>query len=156
MIKISFYYTLFITLFFCLISCSSAPTPEQQIEGYISDIVKSCQNRDLKGLKKLISDNYIDTRHNNRKAILQIAASHFIRNKSINILTKIESLNFSNSGTTANLTVYAALSKLAIQEGDLDLLHAKIHRFEIILQKESKKWLLSSAEWQRATIDDFL
>lgn len=155
MIKV-FLYTFTTAFFISLASCSSSPSPEEQIEEFISEVVKESESRDLRGLKKLISENYSDKNKRTRKEILQIAASHFIRNKNINILNRFESLIFSDDETTASLTVYAAISNFAIQEDDMKLLQADIHRFDIDLQKVSKRWLLSSAKWQRASIDDFL
>lgn len=151
-----FLYTFTTAFFISLVSCSSVPNPEEQIEEYISEVVKQAESRDLRGLKKLISKNYSDKNKRTQKEVIQIAASHFIRNKNINILTRFDSIIFSNNETTASLTVYAAISNLEIQEDDMELLQAEIHRFDIVLQKVSKRWLLSSAKWQRASIDDFL
>ncbi len=139
-----------------LLSCSNQLSPDEEIHAFIATAEKEVESRDFRELKKLISPNYNDKSNRSKKDVLRILAGYFLRNKNINILTRIDSINISNVDKSATLTVFVALSNSVIPKDNLRLLQAEIHRLDFELQKISNSWLLYSATWHRASTDDFI
>ncbi len=150
------YLTLLILILTLLCSCSEQLSPEEEVILYITKVEEEAESRDLSGIKKLISKSYNDKNKRTRKEILQIAASYFLRNKNINILTKIDSIQFSPTYDSASAIVYVAISRIDLPEDDIRLLQAEMHKFDINLEKSSKGWLLKSTEWRQTTAEEFL
>jgi hypothetical protein len=139
-----------------LSSCQGPESKEEEIGRYIADAASAFAKKDTGDLKKLIAEEYKDGRNFSRQDIGRILAGYFLRNPEINVLTSLESLQFlEENDDAARISIYVAVSRIPLEQDDLDLLDATFYKLEGRLVK-NKKWLLQSSELFHATADDFI
>ncbi len=131
-------------------------SPEQQIQRFVAAAENGAEQRDLSSIKKLISDNYVDTRKRTKRDIVRITAGYFLRHMSIHLLTRIGELSFPEENK-AHLQLFVAMagSPLANAEALLNL-RADLYRFDMVLVRDNgKDWQLSDIAWRQAIKEDF-
>lgn len=144
-----------IFLAFAFMSCQGPQSKEEAIDRYIAEAATAFQKKDSGDLKKLIADEYRDGRNFSRQDIGRILSGYFLRNPEVNVLTSLESLQFAEEDSIALISIYVAVSRVPLEQDDLDLLGATFYKLEGKLVQK-KKWLLQSSELHHATADDFI
>lgn len=146
-----------ITAIFLSTACSQdADNPEAEILAYIAAGEAATQKRDVFAIKSMIADEYLDKKGRNQQNVVSITAGYFFRHKNIHTLTRVKQLTFPQP-VHANLVLLVGLAGDPI--GDFEhllALRATIHRFEMQLVKQAGEWQLLSAQWRRASHDDFI
>ncbi len=150
--------TLFsITAIFLSTACSqSSDSPEQQILAYIAAGETAAQKRDIFAIKSMIADEYLDKKGRNRQKVVSIVAGYFFRHKNIHTLSRVKQLTFPRPGR-AHLVLMVGLAGDPIGDFEhLFALQATVHLFDMQLVEQAGEWRLLSAQWRRASRDDFL
>jgi len=143
-------------LFFISACNKEASSPEQQIQNLVSTMETSVEQRSLDSVKKLIDSDYQDEWNGNRRAALRALMFYFQGHQSIHLLTRISDIQLSDDEKSATATVYVGMSgNRAEQSEALIDLNADLYRFDIELIADDYDWLISSAKWQRARLEDF-
>lgn len=140
-----------------LASCSPAPeSPDAQVRAALAAIEAAAGARDVDALAVHVSDRYGDASGNDKRALLGVAALHFVRNQAVYTLTRIQSLELPEPGR-ADVRVLAALAGRPIPDAAaLAALRADLYRFDVTLSEEEPgTWRISAARWQPATLSDF-
>ena len=138
-----------------LISCGKDSTPEKQIENFVNKGKDLVEQRDLGGVRDLVSKNYKDEKQRGRQEIVQIATAYIWRYKNIHIFTKAKNLHFPDS-ITAELQLYVAIADLPILSAEsLRDLKTRLYRFDLELAKEKDDWRIITVNWWPATHEDF-
>ena len=139
-----------------LISCSKDDSPEKQIENFVNKGAYIAEQRDLVGIRGLVSKNYKDEKQRDHRAVVQIATAYIWRYRNIHIYTQIKNLHLPDS-MKAELQLYVAMADLPILSAKLlrDL-KARLYRFDLELANEEGDWRISKASWWPATYEDFL
>ncbi|MFQ5829689.1 MAG: hypothetical protein ACE5JD_11125 [Candidatus Methylomirabilia bacterium] len=143
---------------FGLLACSSEPdSPEGQVRALLDRAEVAAEKKDLGALKPLISDHYTDGLGQNKRGILGILAYHFLRNKSIHLLTRVQSVTLPEPDQ-AEATVFVAMAGRPIPAvEELAGLRADLYRFDFALAQEGENnWKVIRAVWRPAEIGDFL
>lgn len=140
---------------FSLSSCQGPESREEEINRYIAEAAGAFAKKDTGDLKKLIAEDYKDGRNFSRQDIGRILSGYFLRNPEVNVLTSLESLQFLEENDAVLISIYVAVSRIPLEQNDLDLLGATFYKLEGKLVKD-KKWLLQTSELHHARADDFI
>jgi hypothetical protein len=138
------YLTLSLTIL--LISAcgsDSAGDPEDALRGWVARGELAVEQKDRGDLLELISEDYVDSRGNDRDRIGEILRLYFFRQESIALLTSIDEVAlFDDSAAQVMLTVGMA----GTNNGAFGI-RADAYRFELELQKPDDEWKLIGARW---------
>ena len=141
-----------------LISACSQDTndPEQQIRNMVSAMETAVEQRSLDNVKVHVDSDYSDEWNGNRRAALRALLFYFQGHQSIHLLTRISNIDLSDDLTSASVVVYVGMAGDPVEKSEsLIDLNADLYRFDIQLEAEGNDWLISSARWQRARVEDF-
>ena len=127
-----------------LIACGNPPTPpEQAVRAWVANGQQAAEDKDRRALLKMISPAYADARGNSRDEIESLFRLYFLRQNSIALLTKIESLRIiGDSAAALELSVGMA----GTNDGVLGF-SADAYRFDLELERDGDEWLLISGRW---------
>jgi hypothetical protein len=144
-----------LALVFALGCGADETTPEDQVRRVLAALESAAQARDVGALKNQLSESYKDAQGNDRRAVLGMATGHFMRNKSVYVLTRIVAVEIAEPGF-ASAEALVALAGTPIRDaGALPEVHADLYRFDLRLRDERGTWRVISAAWQPATLSDF-
>jgi len=147
---------IFISGYACSTNNTGNLSPEQQIQHFVNTAKIRAESRDIKGLNRLIAENYTDNKQRNKQMLSQILTGYFWRYKNIHVFTQINNLHFSHTDT-AQLQLLVAMADLPIDSIDMLLnSRARLYQFDMKLVYEKSVWKLNKVNWQIATLDDFL
>ena len=137
--------------------CSNPPsTPEDEIRQLISTMEDAVREKQIGSLKQHISESYNDEENRDKNALKGIFAYYFLQNRSIHLLTRVESIELPRPGT-AEVALFVAMAGRRI--ADVALLHqisADLYRFDgTFMKEEDGIWRLVEASWHPATTEDF-
>jgi hypothetical protein len=138
--------------------CASEPeSPEARMRVLLDQMEVAAEQKNLRPLKAMLSEQYSDEHHNDRQAILGLLAYHFLRNQSIHLLTRVTTIEFPEPGRAA-VRVYVAMAGRPIPDVDaLTRLRADLYRFDFRLSEGGESgWLVTGAAWRPAEAADFL
>lgn len=141
-----------------LFACADEPaSPEEHVRALITQAETAAEQRDLDALKALISDAYRDDRGNAKQNIATLINFYFLQNRSIHLLTRLDTLAFADSAQ-AEARLFVALAAQPIGEASLlSLARAALYRFDVTVVDEGNgAWRVTQAAWQRAEAGDFL
>lgn len=144
---------------FCLpllVSCSPAEdSPETQIRTLLKQGETAAEKKQTGELRQMISDKYSDSQGQDKKAIEAILRYYFLRNETIHLLIRIQSIAFPRPAQAQAIVLVAMAGQPISGAQELERLRADLHRFEITLAGENKEWKVICAEWRRAEPGDF-
>ncbi|MHB8535776.1 MAG: hypothetical protein ACYDBW_10070 [Sulfuricaulis sp.] len=140
-----------------LVSCSSGPDqPEAQVRALLKRGAAAAEKKESGVLRGLISEKYSDTQGQNKKAVEAILRYYFLRNESIYLFTRIQSIEFPEAARAQAVVLVAMAGQPIADASQIERLHADLHHFDITLVREGKDWKVIDAEWRRAEFRDFL
>jgi hypothetical protein len=145
-------------LFILLLSGCSQDTDsaESQIRSMLSSMETAIQQRSLDKVKSLVSPDYKDEWHPNRRAALRSLLFYFQGHTSIHLLTRVSELAISDDEKTATLVVFVGMAGKPIENADyLVALNADLFRFEVDLVNDGDDWLVAGTSWQRVRPESF-
>ena len=140
-----------------VISCSSEPhTPEAQVRALLKQGEAAAEKKESRVLRELISEKYSDSEGQDKKAVEAILRYYFLRNETIHLFTRVQSITFPEPSRAQAVVLVAMAGQPIPDAQQLERLHADLHRFDITLAREDKEWKVIRAEWRRAEFSDFL
>lgn len=117
---------------------------------------QAAEEKNLRALKDVVDERYADANGNDRDAIVGLLTYHFLRNRTIHLLTQIAEMQVGDDGV-ASVTAYVAMAGRPILGSEaLAQLRANLYRFEFTLEEDEAEWLLTRAAWRPADPEDFL
>ncbi|NNF46644.1 MAG: hypothetical protein HKP44_06035 [Desulfofustis sp.] len=136
------------------VSCNSPTTPEEIATQFIRESEEAFEERDILGLKKLISPQYRDSQNRTAGDVVSIAAAYIRSSKSIYLFTDLDSAV--NAEEHIQAKVLGAFTARPISDRSiLGRIQADIYWFDITLAQENDGWKLVEAQWKQAVVDDF-
>ena len=137
-------------------SCSPAEdSPETQVRMLLKRGESAAEKKETGALRKMISEKYSDSQGQDKRAIEAILRYYFLRNESIHLLMRIQSIAFPQPAQAQAVVLVAMAGQPISGTQELERLRADLHRFEITLINENKEWKVIRAEWRRAELGDF-
>jgi hypothetical protein len=139
-----------------LVSCSpDEESPEAQVRALLKHGETAAEKKQTGVLRKMISEKYSDNQGQDKRAIEAILRYYFLRNESIHLLMRIQSIAFPQPAQAQAVVLVAMAGQPISGAQELERLRADLHRFEITLASENKEWKVIRAEWRRAEPGDF-
>ncbi len=122
----------------------------------IAQAEAAAEERDLDTIKALVSETYRDERGNSKQTVARLVNLYFLQNRSIHLLTRIDTLAVADS-LQAEASVLVAMAGQPIGEASiLSLARAAVYRFDFTFADEGESdWKVMSVRWQRAEAGDF-
>ena len=118
-------------------------TPEEALRAWVEAAELAAEEKARGALVGMISPDYIDARGNDRAALDRTLRLLFLRQQSITLLVKLDSVEvFNETAAQVSLTV-----GMAGTNGGRFGLSADAYRFELDLVAEDDEWLLTAARW---------
>lgn len=143
-------------IFPLLVSCSSErETPEAQVRAFLKRGETAAAKKETPVLRQMISGKYADSQGQDKQAIEAVLRYYFLRNKSIYLFTRVQSIGFPEPARAEAVVLVAMAGQPMAGAEDVARLRADLHRFEITLIREDKDWKVVRAEWRRAEPGDF-
>jgi len=123
----------------------------------LTEAEQAAEAKDIKVIKKMISDNYADAHGRNKDDLKGVLAYHFLRNQSMHLALRMDSIALQPSGEVEGV-LYIAMANTPISSFEaLAELRATLYRFEFRWVDEGKRdWKLIQSNWRRASHTDFL
>ena len=127
-----------------LAACDEPPSePEKELRAWVAAGVTAAENKERRGLVRMISEAYADARGNERSDIENMLRVYFLRQHKIGLLTKIEEITvYDDTAAKLNMTVGMA----GTNDGVFGF-SADAYRFELELEKDGDDWQLIAARW---------
>lgn len=141
---------LVIALVATLTACSNSTplTPEEHVIALMSEIEVALEERDLSSVFEHVSENYEDHRGNDKQALRKIAQLYTVRNKSINIVSSLNSINTLDANTVAVEASLLLGSRTNNDSNLLSQLSADSQRISAVFGLENNVWKLISMSWK--------
>lgn len=124
------------------------PPREAEIRALVVEAERLAESRDLEAFRDLISDEYADSRGNNKQSVVLLLNYYFSANRSVHLLTRVAHVSFVDS-THADLLVFVAMAGRPISAETLSGMNADLyHIFASVVEREDG-WKISAARWAR-------
>jgi hypothetical protein len=121
----------------------------------VSAMEAAVELRSLDKVKEHVDSTYSDEWNGNRRAALRALLFYFQGHQSIHLLTRISNIDLNDDATGASVIVYVGMAGNPVEKSEsLIDLNADLYRFDIKLVADGNDWLISSARWQRARVED--
>ncbi len=136
-----------------LTGCSrEQDSPEAQIRALLKNAELAAESGDFRELTKLLTDNFQDSRGRDKQAISKLLRIYFLRNKSIHLITRIQSVDFpAPDHAQVELAIAMTAKPTHEQQGILNI-NADMHRFNLsIVKQDNKDWQVLYLKWDRKT-----
>lgn len=136
-------------------SCSTNTSkPEDAIYEFINNAEKLIEDHQGRKTKQLIAVNYSDEKKRSKNDLDQLITFYLLRHQKIHILKHVAEIKFSQP-SACTVTVYAAMAGTGGKVKEmLATLQTDVYRFTFSLSKSDDEWLVTSADWERASSDD--
>jgi hypothetical protein len=150
-------YIIFLFSIFLLSACTEdMDDPEVRIRNMVSAMESAVQQRSLDQVKELVSSDYKDQWNNDRRAALRSLLFYFQGHQSIHLLTRISDIQLNDDASQARVIVYVGMAGQPVDKSEsLIALNADLYRFDVDLIADGDKWLVSSARWEKARVENF-
>jgi hypothetical protein len=141
-----------------LAGCGGEPDdPAARLRATIGDAEQAVEVRSLKQAAAYISPDYRDERGNDRRAVTRLLFGYLHRHHNIHLLTRIGDLQLADDGKHAAVQMHVAMAGVPIESLEALLsIRADLYRFDLRFVDTDEGWLLISARWQPARLDDLL
>lgn len=117
--------------------------PEAALRQWIADAETAAEALDRRALVAMVSDNYADARGNDRQAVDKLLRVYFLRQKSVEVVVKIDELTVIDDSAAEILVTAAGVGTSNRAFG----LNADAYQFLLELEKDDDEWMLISARW---------
>ncbi len=137
--------------------CGGDPlSADEQLRSTIREAESYIQARDLSATLAFVHADYRDNNGFDLRQLRAMLAGYFLRHKSIHILTTIDHIELPESGR-AQVLIYAGLAgSPQHRETSLSQWRGDLLRLDLTFLQQDDDWLLSEADWRRATPQDFM
>ncbi len=144
--------TALLTLTACTVEPDSA---EARLLALIDQAEVAAETGDFSELRQLISQRYSDDSGRDRAALTGILRFYLLRNRSIHLLTRVQTLSLPAPDVAqASLLIAMAGRPMASAEEAADF-RADAYHLEIEFSSQGDGiWKVSSARWRRAKLSD--
>jgi hypothetical protein len=137
-------------------ACSPENTPEDSVKQFIADIEIALEAGDMKTVREHIAEDYADESGRSKTDLQRYVMLQLLKRKSIHLYTSISDTTFPTQ-ETAKVELLTAMTGTAAESKNVLLdTQADVYRFNFALRQNNDSWLLTTATWEPATLDDLL
>jgi len=124
----------------------SGKEPERQIRDRIAAAAEAAEARNSGFFHDLIAAGFVDSRGNDRQAILSMMRSQFRLHPRIHVVSRIETISV-ESPEVARTVLVAGLAGTGIPRLQLGELDAGLYRIELEWAWDAGDWRVIGAQW---------
>ena len=117
--------------------------PEEALRQWVADAEAYAEDLDRRGLVGMISENYADGRGNDKEGVNRILLGYFLRQKSVEFVTRIDELTIIDETAAEILVTAAGVGTTTSALG----FNADTYQFALELEKDDDDWMLIGARW---------
>lgn len=141
-----------IILVFMAACSGSKDSPEAQVKAVMESMEGAIEARNNSALFEHISQRYKDHKGNDRDALRKFAQFYMLRNKNIEMFTRIQSLEQLDAATFAVEASVIMGAQADSRGAGLGQLRADSHDISAVFELQDDEWKLVSVSWpeQRA------
>jgi hypothetical protein len=138
------------------LACSGeVQTPEDRVRAVLAALEAAAEARDVGAMKESVSESYRDASGRDKRAAAGLVAMHFLQNRSVYLLTRIDEVTLTGAGD-ARASVLVAMAGTPIPSPEaLPAMRADFYHFAFALREEDGAFRVTSAAWRPASLDDF-
>ena len=129
-------------------ACSQPDSPEQQVQTTIEQMELAAEQRNIGDLMEYVSNEYRDADGHGPKEISQYVRGYMVANQSIQLLTRIDEIEFPGDDEARAKVLVGMVGREADAAGAWDLA-ADLYEFDIALIREDGDWKVTYAKWIR-------
>jgi hypothetical protein len=127
-----------------LTGCTEPSTPEAEVRAFIAAAEAAAEARDLRDIRPLITETYIDRRGNKKPELENMLRLLFATHQSLHLQVYVESIEIEQP-RVANAIALVGMADTAGALPDVDL-----YQFDLRLMKnDDDEWQLIEADWRR-------
>lgn len=127
--------------------CGKELDDKDLIKALIEDAALSASEKDVRGVMKHFSKDYLDDRGYNYKNIKGIVFSQIIRKDTLRVFTRSIKVQVDGVDALASANVILARGQEVESVSDIIPDQSAGYRFNFILKKIDGDWLITSADW---------
>lgn len=129
-----------------LAACGSPGTPEQQVRQVIEAGEAAAEARDLSGMLGHVSDSFRDGQGGGREELKQYLRGYLITHPSVEVLTRVESIEFPYRDYARVRLTVGTLGREAAATGAFGLA-GDVNEVTLELALEGDEWKVVRAAW---------
>lgn len=114
-----------------------------ELRAWVADAEAAAEDKDRRRLLSKVSERYADARGNERDDLSNIVRALMLRQRSVELLTKIDGIE-SMGTSAANIELTVAMAGTQANRFGVD---ADAYRFELELERQDGDWQLIGARW---------
>ena len=138
------------------LACSQPPaTPEARVRAVLAALESAAEARDVAAMKEHVSERYRDARGQDKRAAAGLLAMHFLRNRAVYLLTRVDSVLAPEAGPASASVLVAMAGSPIASPAALPGLRADLYRFDFELAEEDGAYRITGASWHPASLGDF-
>ena len=138
-----------------LAGCGETNSSEDAFRQTLTKMEQSIEQRNVDDFMDHINENYSDSQSRDRDDIRRIAMLHVLRNKNLHLFRHTTSMQFVEN-ESAQVVVLVAIAGRPIDSVEsLSTLNAELMKFHVDFVFD-QEWTAISADWSRASLNDFL
>jgi hypothetical protein len=139
-----------------LIACTDTPlTAQEQLSNILSEAETYLEARELTSAMAHVDPDYQDNSGRDFRAIKALLLGYLMRHKSIHIFSKIDTIVV-HTENEADVVLFAGLAATPQEQGVTPAQwRGDLLRLELQFKRTDDDWLLKTAQWRRATAQDF-
>lgn len=139
-----------------LIACSGdEQSPEQQIEQLNSNAKLAAEAKDVGVLKDMVSEDFKSGQYD-KHSIIRLVSLYLLGHKNLHLFSLTRSIQVTDEDSANAEVLVAMAGKPIVGTDQLFDLRAEMLRFNVSYVRNEDEWQVISADWKRATVDDFL
>jgi hypothetical protein len=134
-----------------LLTICHKESEEDKIKNVIAGIQKAVSEKDRGTVLVHLSKTYHDPQGNNYDGVKGLLLFYFMKHQRVNAY--VPNLEIARENETAHVSFQAVLTGAGGDAAAAGLLPEAlgIYAFDVVLQKESGTWKVTTAKWERAT-----
>lgn len=136
--------------------CSDSPlSPQEQLRNLLKEAETHLEARDLSSVMAYVDPGYQDKSGRDFRALQAMLLGYFMRHKSIHILSKIDEIALPAEDEAVIVLFTGLAGNPQAQDVTLSQWRGDLLRLQLQFKRRDDDWLLQTAQWRRATPQDF-
>lgn len=130
-----------------LLHACAGVDPGEELRAVMAAAETAAEERDTGHFRRLVSDDYVDTRGRRKQDLIDYLRLYFVANADIEVLSRVQSVELFGDDA-AEITLQSALLGRGQGRSALDV-DGDLYRIDLELVREGGDWRIIGADWER-------
>ena len=132
-----------------ILTACGAADPASELRDLIESTEMAAEERRTSHFRALLSESYTDARGNDRERMIDIVRGYFLTHQSLNVITRIESIELIGADV-AEVSLVAGVLGQRAGASLLGGLEGQLYDLELELVRDGGDWRIIGARWKRS------